>query len=140
MMKIAFALSFAAACSLASPALAAPAVAAPAPVAAARVDDFACMVRTMYMAGAAEGAAGKATDQAGRDSATKIASENYEAASYYIGKLGAGKPIAGIKQRFDAEVAGLTKLDNGVLADQITQCVSRAQSERAAFVAPLSGN
>ena len=140
MMKIAFAFSFAAACSFVSPALAAPTVAAPAPVAAARVDDFACMVRTMYMAGAAEGAAGKATEQAGRDSATKIVSENYEAASYYIGKLRAGKPIAGMKQRFDAEVAGLAKLDNGVLADQITQCVSRAQSERAAFVAPLSGN
>ena len=133
-MKTAYVLSLVAVCSLAAPAVAAP-PAAP----AVQVDDFACMVRTMYMAGAAEGAAGKAADQAGRDSASKIASENYEAASYYIGKLGAGKPVVGIKQRFDAEVAALAKLDSAVLADQITKCVSRAQSERAAFVAPLAG-
>lgn len=118
-------------------ALAAPAP-APAPAPAANIDDFGCMVRTMYMAGAAESAAGKATDQAGRDTASRVASQNYEAASYFIGRLSAGKPVAGMKARFGAEVTALSKLDNTVLADQISQCVSRAQTQRAAFVAPMS--
>ena len=133
-MKIARALLLIAA-GLSGPAFAAP---APAPAPAVNVDDFGCMVRSMYMAGAAEQAAQKATDQAGRDSATKIASENYEAASFFIGKLSAGKPVANMQQRFEGEVAGLAKLDSGVLADQIAKCVGRAQAERAAFVNPLT--
>ena len=57
------------------------------PVATARLDDFTCMVRTMYMAGAAGRAAANAPDQAGRDSASKVSVTNYEAASFFIGKL-----------------------------------------------------
>ena len=139
-MKITTVLSFVAACGLAAPALAAPATAAaPTSATAVKLDDFACMVRTMYMAGAAENAAKKATDQTGRDTAAKISTDNYEAASFFIGKLSVTKvPLS--KALFNGEVSGLAKFDSSALADQITQCTGRAQSERAAFINPLTAN
>ena len=125
-------------CAAASPALAAPAP-APAAAPAVAIDDFGCVVRTMYMAGAAANAAQKATDQAARDGATQISTQNYEAASFFIGKLSARGPYPAAKQRFDSEVAALAKLENGGLATQIASCVDRAQKERAAFVTPFAG-
>lgn len=137
-MKFASTLLLAALCAAATPALAAPAT-PPAPAPAVAIDDFGCMVRTMYMAGAAANAAQKATDQAARDGATQISTQNYEAASYFIGKLSARGPYPAAKQRFDGEVAALAKLENSAMADQIARCVGRAQSERAAFVNPFAG-
>jgi hypothetical protein len=139
-MKIASFVLFAAAAGLSAPAMAAPAPAPrpSVPATAANVDDFGCMVRTLYMAGAAEDAGNKATDQTARDSAIKIATENYEAASFFIGKLSVAKPVPGLKQRFEAEVATFPKLGNDLLSKQISQCVSRAQTERAAYVSPLA--
>ena len=140
-MKIAIGLLFAAAAGLATPAFAAPAPAParPAPAAAARLDDFACMVRTMYVASAAETAAKTATDPAKRDHANKVSTENYESASFFIGKLSAAKPVFNPKQRYTAEVSGLNKLENAVLVDQIAQCVYRAQAERGAYLSLLAG-
>ncbi len=122
----------------AAPLYAVPPPAGPVATANARLDDFTCMVRTMYMAGAAGRAAANAPDQAGRDSASKVSVTNYEAASFFIGKLSTGKPAVNAKQRFAAEVAGLSKLGEGVLADQIAQCVSRAQTERADYLNQLA--
>ena len=132
----ALALIFAAA-GLATPVVAAP-LPAPVPVIAAGIDDFGCMVRTMFMAGAAENAAKKATDQAARDKATKFSTDNYEIASFFMGKLSASN-AASSKTRFDAEVSAMSKLDSELLTEQIAQCVSRAQSERAVFIRPLTG-
>ena len=138
-MKFAFPLLLAAFCAAGTPAFAAPAPPPPPTTVAVPIDDFGCMVRTMYMAGAAANAAQKATDQAARDGATQISTQNYEAASYFIGKLSARGPYPAAKQRFDSEVAALAKLENSAMADQIARCVSRAQSERAAFVNPFAG-
>ena len=135
-MKIVFGLLFAAA-ALARPAFAAPAP--PAPAATAQFDDFACMVRTMYVASAAETAARAATDPAKRAHANKVSTENYESASFFIGKLSAAKPVFNPKQRYAAEISGLNKLDNTVLVNQIAQCVYRAQIERGAYLSLLAG-
>jgi hypothetical protein len=120
-------------------ALAAPALAAPAPAPAPSLDDFACMVRTMYVAGAAESSARKATDAAARESAQTVSSEAYEAASYFIGRLTLSKGTIISKARFDAELAGMAQLQQDALSNQIAQCTGRAQNERAAFISPLSG-
>ena len=141
-MQIAAILSFFAACSIAAPAWSAPAVASnltPAPATAPQFDDFACMVRTMYVASAAETAAKSATSPAKRAHANKVSTENYESASFFIGKLSAAKPGFNPKQRYAAEISGLNKLDNTVLVDQIAQCVYRAQIERGAYLGLLAG-
>ena len=139
-MKIAAVLSFFAACSFVAPAWSAPAVApALAPATTAKFDDFACMVRTMYVASAADTAAMTASDPAKRAHANKVSTENYESASFFIGKLSAAKPGFNPKQRYAAEISGLNKLDNTVLVDQIAQCVYRAQIERGAYLGQLAG-
>lgn len=120
-------------------ALAAPALAASAPAPAPQLDDFACMVRTMYMAGSAEDSAAKATDAATRDSAQSTSAEAYEAASYFIGRLTQSKGIIISKARFDSEVAGLSQLPQDSLTNQIAQCTGRAKAERAAFISPFAG-
>lgn len=119
-------------------ALAGPAFAAPAPAPAPKLDDFACMVRSMYIAGAAENSARQATDPAARDNAMAISAQAYEAASYFIGRLTLTKGVTISKVRFDAEVAGLAKLESTLLSNQVSQCIDRAKAERAAFISPLS--
>ncbi|MFM5895864.1 MAG: hypothetical protein ACKOQM_15735 [Novosphingobium sp.] len=120
-------------------ALASPAFAASAPAAEPKLDDFACMVRTLYMAGAAEDSARKATDATARENAQGVSLEAYEAASYFIGRLTLSKGTIISKARFDAEIAGLAQLPQDGVAQQIAQCTGRAKSERAAFISPLSG-
>lgn len=117
--------------------LAAPVQAATAP--APQLDDFACLVRTMFMAGASEAEASKSSDTAVRDRAAADSAEAYEAASYFVGRLTLSKGVVISKARFDSEVMGLTQLQQDGLAAQIQQCTGRAKSERAAFIAPLAG-
>ncbi len=131
------ALAAIAALAFAAPALAAPAP-APAPPPAPKLDDFACMVRTMYIAGAAENSAKQATDAESREGARSISVEAYETASYFIGRLTMTKGGNVSKARFDAEVASLATLQNTAVSDQIAECITRAKSERSAFIAPLS--
>lgn len=120
-------------------ALASPALAATSLAPSSAPDDFGCLVRTMYIAGAAEQSANKATDAASRESAMAVSTEAYEAASYFIGRLTMTKGNNLTKARFDAEVAGLAKLGETALAGQIAQCTSRAKTERAAFITPFAG-
>ncbi len=136
-MKIVVGFLLASAAGLAQPARAAPVP--PAQIAGAKLDDFACMVRTMYVASAAETAARTAADPAKRNHANKVSTENYESASFFIGKLSATKPGFNPKQRYAAEISGLNKLDNAVLVDQIARCVYRAQIERGAYLGLLAG-
>lgn len=120
-------------------ALTTPALAAPSPAPPPVLGDFSCLVRTMYIAGAAEETANKATDAASRENAMNVSTEAYEAASYFIGRLTTTKGTAVTKTRFDAEVASLAKLGDSALSGQIAQCTTRAKTERAAFITPFAG-
>ena len=113
-----------------------PAIAAPAGP-AGPLDDFGCLVRTMYMADAADNVAGKTDDAEKKASTQKVATEAWEAVSYYIGRLAAGKPIADAASQYDRIFAAVKALPTEQSSKEISQCMERSRTERGAYVQSL---